>query len=153
MDVQDTLRREINKIADNKGLFVLEVKVSKHKSIQQIKVIVDKNGGVLLDDCARLSKELSRYIETSQVLNDNFSVEVASPGIDRKFASIDDFLICAGRKIKVSTKQLIDGKREFIGKIIDASGVHVVLLLEDNQQLRISLNNIKKAKLEIGWKK
>ncbi len=153
VDVQEKLRQTLEEIAASQGLFLVEVKFFRHGGTLQIKVIVDKNGGILLIDCAKVSKALSKYIEEAQILDSNFSIEVSSPGIDRKFVTIDDFIRCIGKKIKVACNQPINGETEFCGTITDAVGEQIQLLLDSDQELTLNLNNIEKAKLEIGWKK
>ena len=153
MDVQGQLKQKIDQIVSREGLCLVEVGLAMHGPAYQIKIVVDKKGGVLLDDCAKINRALIKYIEKAQIIDDNFTIEVSSPGLDRKFTVIDDFIRCIGRRINVTTKHSIGKDCEFCGKITAAAGVQIELLLNSDQNLTINLNNIKKAKLEIGWKR
>ena len=153
MELQDELKQVLEKIAIRQGLFLVESSFFKHSGIYQIKAVVDKNGGVLLDDCVKLSKALSKYIEEAQILAYNFNIEVSSPGLDRKFVSIDDFVRCIGKRIKISSNRSVDGECEFCGKIISAANEQIKILLDTDKELTINFNDIKKAKLEIRWEK
>ena len=153
MDVLEQLKSQAEQIAAKLGLFFVQIHLNRHKATMQIKVVVDKAGGVLLDDCARVNKGLRSYIEEHDLLNNDFTIEVSSPGIDRKFSSIDDFKRCIGRKIKVHAVNSDNNNFRACGTIIDAEAQKIKLLLDNEQEITIKLDDIKKAKLEIGWKK
>ncbi|MFH1092690.1 MAG: ribosome maturation factor RimP [Candidatus Omnitrophota bacterium] len=153
MDVQGKLKEIIKQIANRQGLLVIDTNIFKHGGTLQIRILVDKNGGVLLGDCAKVNRSLSEYIEAQQILDDDFTIEVSSPGLDRKFVKIDDFIRCVGRRINVTTRQSIENGSEFCGKLCSAADEEIKILLDSNQELTINLNNIEKAKLEIGWKR
>ena len=153
MDAQGQLKEQTDQIASRQGLFLVEASLVKYDGTYQIRIVVDKKSGVSLDDCAKVNRALSKYIEEAQIIDDNFTIEVSSPGLDRKLTLIDDFIRCIGRRINVTTRQLIGKDCEFCGKITDAAGVRIKLLLDSGRMLTINLNNIKKAKLEIGWKR
>ncbi len=153
VDVQGQLREKIDQITSRQGLSVVEATLAIHGGTHQIRIVVDKTGGVLLGDCAKINRALRKYIEEAQFLENNFTIEVSSPGLDRKFTKIDDFIRCIGRRINVATRQPIAEECEFCGKITAAADEQIELLLDTDQTLTINLNNIKKAKLEIGWKR
>jgi len=153
VDVQGQLREKIDQITSRQGLCVVEATLAMHGGTHQIRIVVDKTGGVLLGDCAKINKALSKYIEEAQILDDDFTIEVSSPGLDRKLTKIDDFIRCIGRKINLTTRQSIGKDCKFCGKITAAADEQIKLLLDSEQELTINLDNIKNAKLEIGWKR
>ena len=153
MDVQGELRGIAAETAKKHGLFLVEAGFNINAGTYQIRIVVDKNGGVLIEDCAKINRALNKYIEETQILNDNFSIEVTSPGIDRNFSTIDDFIGAIGRRINVTTRQSIGEDNSFCAAIIAAADDEIKLLTDGDKELTLNLNNIKKAKLEIRWKK
>ena len=81
----------------------------------------------MLDDCVKLSKTISEHIEEAQILDYNFNMEVSSAGLDRKFVRIEDFKRCIGKRIETSCNKLINGEKEFRGKITAARGEQVTI--------------------------
>ncbi len=153
MEVQKQLEQKIENVIAQQCLVLVDLKLSRYGSTYRVNILVDKDGGVRLDECAKVNRILSRYIGENGFFDDDFTVEVSSPGLDRKFTGINDYIRCIGRKVNVTTRQLIGKDNVFSGKITEAAGEQIKLLLDSQEELTINLNNIKKAKLEIGWKR
>ncbi|UOF94017.1 MAG: ribosome maturation factor RimP [Bordetella sp.] len=80
-----------------------------------LQVTIDRIGGVTIEDCEKINRQLSRVLQVENI--DFKSFEVTSPGIDRPLRNTSDFLNALGRRIKISLNQAIDGKKEFSGII------------------------------------
>ena len=111
-------------------------------------VFIDKEGGVTVDDCANVSRELGLLLDVEDVIEHSYTLEVSSPGINRVLKRPDDFERFIGQNIKIKTISLINNRRNFLGKLIDIQN-DVVTVLVDNENVAISLKDIEKAKLNV----
>ncbi|NQT07352.1 MAG: ribosome maturation factor RimP [Candidatus Omnitrophica bacterium] len=110
-----------------------------------LRFLVDKEGGIKLEECARLNEEISALLDQSEIMLDKYTLEVSSPGLDRPLKTRRDFERVMGKSIRVHTYEPIEGKRrdcEGIVKAVDDEKVTI-----DNNVIR--LDKIAKAKLKI----
>jgi ribosome maturation factor RimP len=84
-----------------------------------LRVYIDKEGGVTLDDCAKVSGELGDLIDIKNIIEHDYVLEVSSPGLNRPLKKEADFIRAIGKKIKVRTRVPVDGKRNFTGVLRD----------------------------------
>ena len=117
-----------------------------------LRVFIDKAGGVNLDDCAFISHRIEDLIEVEEVIPQRYFLEVSSPGLDRVLKKESDFQRFCGEKARVKTREALDGRRNFKGRIIRCD--QGVLELEDGEGERFtfSLDEIEKARLEYSGK-
>lgn len=109
-----------------------------------MRVYIDKAGGVGVEDCARVSEHLSRYMAVEGIDFDR--LEVSSPGLDRPLARESDFARFAGRKARVTLRAPMKGRRNIAG-VIGSAGGGSVTLEADGTSYVIDCANIEKARL------
>jgi len=111
-----------------------------------LRILVDKpEGGISLDECARLNNEISRILDEKDILRDRYILEVFSPGLDRPLLTKSDFLRCIDRNARFFLLESINGKTELEGVITKVEDNSVYIDIDDNT-LEIPLAKIKKAK-------
>jgi len=129
---------------------LVDVEYKKTGKTWSLRVFIDKNQGVTVYDCQRLSREIEDLIEIHELIADHYVLEVSSPGLDRPLKIESDFLRIKGKKILVKTYSPINNKKENVGTVIDC--VNGTLFLEDKKDiLKISLTEIAQAKLIIKF--
>ncbi len=84
-----------------------------------LRIYIDKEGGVTLDDCAIVSRELGDLIDIKDIIEHEYVLEVSSPGLNRPLKKEADFIRAIGKKIKVRTRVPVDGRRNFTGVLRD----------------------------------
>jgi ribosome maturation factor RimP len=119
-------------------------------------LFIDKDGGVNVDDCADVSRELSLIIDIEDFIPGNYSLEVSSPGLDRTLKNMSDYKRFAGRLIKVKTYEpfLDDAgnrRKTFLGHLVGLTDGLVVLKLTEGPIASIPLERIAKANLEFEF--
>lgn len=112
-----------------------------------VRLFIDKEGGVTLDDCAHLSRQLSARLDAEDPIEGRYTLEVSSPGLDRPLSRDRDFERFTGRRVKVTTESPIDGQRNFIGRLEGLSDGTLRLALEDGREARIPRDRISRANL------
>ena len=85
--------------------FLVDVIVKGHKSAQKVLIVIDGDQGVTIDDCANLSRELSKVFDDLQLFEESYLLEVSTPGLDHSLKLKRQYFKNIGRKIKVTTFQ------------------------------------------------
>ena len=114
-----------------------------------LRVFIDKPGGVTLDDCSSISRELGTLLDVEDIIPRSYVLEVSSPGLDRPLIKEKDFVNAAGKKINLKTKLPIEGRRNFKAVIVGVTGGKVVLKDSEGKVWEIELSNVDKARCEV----
>lgn len=97
-----------------------------------LQIMADRpEGGINVDDCAKISTAVSAVIDVDDPIEDNYTLEVSSPGIDRPLTRLKDFDMWNGYEARVETTELIDGRRRFKGIIAGTEGDEVLITLDE----------------------
>lgn len=114
---------------------------------------MDKEGGVTLDDCAEVSRELGDLIDAEDIIGFPYVLEVSSPGLNRPLKKERDFVRSIGELIKVTMVQPVDNRRNFTGRLSDVKEGIVRLSLDDNHLVELPLRDVEKARLKYEFNK
>ena len=114
-----------------------------------LRVFIDKEGGITVEDCVTVSNHLSRLFIVEDV--DYKNLEISSPGLDRPLKKAADFVRFAGQEAKIKTRLPIEGQKNFIGRIESCDGETVTLSF-NGKTAAIALDNIDKARLKPEFK-
>jgi len=155
-DVASTVQELALPLVTAMGLELVEVEYHREGRQMILRLYLDKPGGINLDDCAAVSRELSPLLDVEEVITGNYSLEVSSPGLNRPLKNEADFIRFAGRLVKVRTfEQLPDDRgnlrKTFLGILKGCEGGEVIMDLKEGQGARIPLVAIAKAHLEFEF--
>lgn len=107
------------KIADGFGFEIADIEYKKEGSDYFLRVYIDKEEGYIgIDDCEKVSKELSDKLDEKDPIKEAYILEVCSPGLDRKLKRDKDFVRFMGSEVDVKVFKPIDGKKEFSGVLL-----------------------------------
>jgi len=135
-------------ILDDLGLELVEVQFRRESGGWILRLFIDREGGVNLDDCASVSRQVSSYLEVEELIDHAYNLEVSSPGLERPLKRKEDFVRFAGRKVRVKLKEPIDGQRVFFGLLGPVAGETLTLDI-DGQQMEIDLDAVARARLSL----
>ena len=135
-------------IEKNLELFDIEFKGLGRKGI--LRVYIDKEEGVTIDDCARISRELGALLDVHDVIPGSYNLEISSPGLTRPLRKPSDYLRFKGKKVKIKTVEDIGNKKVFKGKLLDFID-DTVSLETDGMNYLIPYSKIEKANLELDF--
>ena len=125
---------------------LVDVEYKKTGKTWSLRVFIDKNQGVTVNDCQRLSREIEDLISIHELIADRYVLEVSSPGLDRPLKKETDFIRNKGKQVLVKTYLPINNSKTNTGTIKDFS--NDTLFLENKKKtFEISLSNIAQAKL------
>jgi ribosome maturation factor RimP len=155
-DVVTTVQQLATPVVTAMGLELVDVEYSRDGRTMILRLYVDKPGGVTLDDCAAVSREISPLLDVEDLVKGNYSLEVSSPGLNRPLRREGDFTRFAGRLVKVRTFELLpddqgNPRKTFLGILKGVEGEEVIIDLKEGQGARIPLAAIDKAHLEFEF--
>jgi ribosome maturation factor RimP len=140
--------REIEPLVEQEGLELVHVEYVTQSGSRMLRVLVDKEGGITVDDCQKISELIGPALDASSLLRMRYVLEVSSPGFDRPLTKEKDFIRFAGQPVKIRTHSPIDGKRTLSGKLQGLNGSDVVLDV-DGSELRIPVPEMASARLDL----
>ncbi len=128
MDVLDQITELARRVAGTHGLDLVDVELFRAGRRRMVRIYVGKAAGVSVDDCARVSREVSAVLDAENWLgDDSYVIEVSSPGLDRPFKTLADWQRNIGRDVKVTCREKVDGKIMFAGKLVSADDSDIAL--------------------------
>ena len=131
-----------------KGLELVDVEFKKEGKNWVLRVFIDKEGGVTLEDCQKISRLAGDLIEVEEVIEPAYTMEVSSPGLNRVLKKEKDFIRFSGKKICVQCHAPLNGRKKFTGILKDFKNQSIHLEV-DGQLQTISINRVAKANLVI----
>lgn len=146
------IENEIEKIVASEGLELVHIEYKKQGRGYLLRVDIDKEGGVTLDDCQLVSTQISTYLDVDDVVPVEYELQVSSPGLDRRFYKESDYTKFIGRLVRVKTSKAIRGLHVIVGRLKEFDGQKVVVtdpLVKRNPDYEIPLADIKETRLEV----
>ena len=130
------------------GLELVDVEFKKEGKSWVLRVYIDKESGVTLADCQKVSSLTGDLIDVEDVIDPEYTLEVSSPGLNRVLKKEKDFIKFCGKKISVQCHAPLNGKKSFIGCLTNFKNQSIYLEM-DGQLHEIPLNRVAKANLVI----
>ena len=131
-----------------KGLELVDVEFKKEGKNWVLRVFIDKEGGVTLEDCQKISRLAGDLIEVEEVIEPAYTMEVSSPGLNRVLKKEKDFIKFSGKKICVQCHAPLNGRKKFTGILKDFKNQSIRLEVDGQLQI-IPINRVAKANLVI----
>jgi ribosome maturation factor RimP len=128
------------------GFELVDAELVGGRHHRTLRVYIDSAHGVTVDDCARVSRQLSAILDVEDPFPGSYSLEVSSPGLDRPLVTPSDFHRFQGEVIKVRLLNGIDGRRNFTGRLVEATPDGVVVEV-DHERFNLPLADIERARL------
>lgn len=155
--IQETLEQLVNPIVEDFGLELADLEFKPEGRSMALRIFIDKPGGVTLDDCVAVSREVGAVLEVEDPIRSAYRLEVSSPGLDRPLKKPADYEKFTGRLAKIKTRVALDPdgrgreRKTFTGRLLDIQAGRVRLELNDKQGgiAELPLDEIIKANLEI----
>jgi ribosome maturation factor RimP len=152
LDMIERVKKITSKLLQEKGIELVNVTYKKQGPVMVLRVIVDKKGGVTIDECAWVNERLGESLDKENFLIESYTLEVCSPGLDRPLKTKNDFEKVKGSVIKVHTYVPLEDKREHVGKVVSCDDEYVMIELKDTTTARkIPLDKISRAQVEIEF--
>jgi len=144
------LSQLVTPVVEDFGCELVELQFRREATGWVLRLVIDNENGVGIDDCARISREVAHLLEVEDPIEQRYNLEVSSPGLDRPLKRERDFVRCQGKKAKVVVREPIDGENSWIGFIEEVTQESVTLRT-DHGVIKIPFARMKKARLVIEF--
>ena len=135
-------------VAQDELVELVDLEIAAEGPRSVVRVFIDREGGVQLRDCVSFSRKLGAILEVEDPLAGPYSLEVSSPGMDRRLRQPKHFAACRGKRVKISLSAPVDGSRNFRGTLLgsDEEGIE---LDRDGRTYRLPYRLMRKANLVV----
>jgi len=151
--VREKIEKKTETLLEDDNFFLVDVLISGGVSNQKIKVLVDGDQGITIDDCARISRSLSAWFDEEDLFADKYTLEVSSPGVEHPLKLTRQYKKNIGRNIKVIMQ---DGsQQEGLLKSVSDNAIVIekTLKKKEKQTVEMPFENIDKVKVLISFKR
>ncbi|AGB40674.1 hypothetical protein Halha_0701 [Halobacteroides halobius DSM 5150] len=146
--VKDIVTELVKPIVANKGLELVDVEYQKEGENWILRIYIDKEDGVTLENCQDVSRELSTQLDVEDPIDHSYMLEVSSPGIDRPLKKDKDFTRFTGELVEVSTYAPVNGKKELTGELLGLEEDSIKLKVDD-EEILIPRSKVAQTKLAV----
>ena len=139
-------------LAEQQGMEIIDIELRGEgsRSGRVLRLYLDKEGGPNMEDLSGLSRELSALLDEHDVVEGAYTLEVSSPGINRPLKRPEHFKRFIGKTVRVRTRDLVHGRRSFLGSLLEVSTDKIVLN-QDGTRMEIAFAMIEKSNYEHDW--
>ena len=143
----DSLTEMVREAVEPLGYELVGVEyLSQGKGGSLLRIYIDHENGINVDDCAKVSHQVSGVLDVEDPIAENYHLEVSSPGMDRPLFFRKDFERFSGRKVKITLRAKLQNRRRFEGVLSGLDGDDALVIVED-EEYRLPLDQIDKARL------
>jgi len=124
----------VTPVIEGLGFELVRIRLMGGKT-RTLQIMADRpEGGIIVEDCATISTAVSAVLDVEDPVEDNYILEVSSPGIDRPLTRLKDFDMWQGYEARIETTELIDGRRRFKGDLMGIEGDEILIEIEDGAE-------------------
>ena len=141
----------IDEVVRGEGFELVEVELKGSPGRRVLRIFIDRAEGINHDDCSRISHLVGPLLEVEEAVAGSYTLEVSSPGLTRRLRTPGEFQRFAGRLIKISTRETVEGSRHFRGRLLGMKGNRVAVERRDAAPVLIPLEVVSKAHLDFDF--
>ena len=141
----------VTAITDEKGYETVDVEYVKEAGQFYLRVVVDKEGGISLNECEEVSRALSPKLDEDDFIEENYYLEVSSPGIDRALKRDKEFVKYKGRDVEIKLYKAIDGVKQFEGELVGLDEENNIVVIINNEEMKFNRKDVAIIRLAIKF--
>jgi ribosome maturation factor RimP len=152
---KDIVHTVAERVTSGRGFELVDVEVRRERGGHFVRLYVDKEGGIGLDELQSVSEEVSAILDAEDPIDSTYTLEVSSPGLDRPLKGEADYRRFVGRLVKLSSYEPWEGRRHWTGRLQSVEEGQVTVTLEKEKKgttARIPLEKIAHGRLEVEFK-
>jgi ribosome maturation factor RimP len=156
VDAVERITEIAEQIATPLGIGIVDLEYKREGRDMVVRLFIEKEGGIMLDDCSAVSRELSDILDVEDFMPEHYTLEVSSPGICRPLKKVADYERFIGQLVKVKTFEALaddagNKRKTFVGKLAGIEGEIISIDLTEGQHAAIPLDKVAKANLEFEF--
>ena len=147
----DQIRQIVDEIVVAEGFDLVDLELKGSGRDRVLRIFIDKKDGVSHSDCTLISEQVGTVLDVEDLIQFSYTLEVSSPGLDRKLVSMNDFVRFEGHLAKIQTQSPLHNQKVFKGRLQGLQGDNIQLELPKGELLKIPFDLIRVARLEVDW--
>jgi len=136
----------VEALVNSEGMELVDLEYGRQGPRWVLRLFIDKVGGVTVEDCAHISRQLGDLLDVKDIIPQAYVLEVSSPGLNRPLRKKEDFCRFAGRKVQIRLVDPLDGRKKILGNLVGIES-DTVIVAGPEGLFTVYLNNIRKANL------
>jgi ribosome maturation factor RimP len=150
--VAERVRDIAERVATRQGMEIVEVQLLGGGSSRMLRIFIDKPEGVTHADCEFISQNVGTILDVEDVVpGGSYTLEVSSPGVERRISKPQEFERFSGKRIKVVLRQAVEGQRHWAGLLKGFAEGIVTLEPSPGKSVQFPLEQVEKANLKFEW--
>ena len=141
----------VNPILERENFELVDIEFKKEGPHRYLRIYIDKTGGITIDDCQKVSEELSEKLDEVDPIEENYFLEVSSPGLDRPLKKDSDFERFKGENVEVKLYEAINNQKTFEGELVGLHDNKIKLNIENMGLMEIPRDKVAIARLAIKF--
>ncbi|MDA9680201.1 ribosome maturation factor RimP [Gammaproteobacteria bacterium] len=109
-----------------------------------VKIYIDSKTGVKIEDCAKVSRQVSSLLDVENPVNGEYTLEVSSPGLNRRLFKLEHYAAFVGSEVRIRLKRSFEGRRKYSGQLRGLEGDEIILGYQD-EEILIPFEEIERA--------
>ena len=136
----------IEPVVNAMGCELWGIEFIPHSGHSMLKIYIDATDGVNIDDCARVSRQISSVLDVEDPVEGKYTLEVSSPGLDRRLFTLSQYPEFIGEKVKIMLHLPFEGRRKFTGQLCGIENDEVIVRVEEEEFL-LPFDGIERANI------
>lgn len=149
--IETTVEEIVEKITEPLGFEIVDVEYVKEAGEYYLRIYLDKEGGISLDDCEQVSRKLSEQLDKEDPISENYFLEVSSPGLDRPLKKEKDFIRYQGRDVEIKLYKAVDGVKQFEGELVGLTEDKNIKIIIDGNEVEFNKKEVALVRLAIKF--
>lgn len=149
--IESTIEELVQPIIDSNNFELVDVEYVKEAGEYYLRIFVDKEGGISLNECEVVSRALSEILDIKDPIKDNYYLEVSSPGLDRPLKKDKDFVRYQGRDVEIKLYKPLNGSKQFEGELVGLTEDKNIKVIIDNEEVEFNKKDVALIRLAIKF--
>lgn len=149
--IEATIEELALEITNPRNFEIVDVEYVKEAGEYYLRVYIDKEGGISLNDCEEVSRALSEVLDVKDPIKDNYFLEVSSPGLDRPLKKDKDFVRYVGRDVEIKLYKPMNGSKQFEGELVGLTEENNIKVIIDDNEVEFNKKEVALVRLAIKF--
>ena len=150
-NIESTIEELVQPIVDARNIEIVDIEYVKEAGQFYLRIYLEKEGGISLDDCADVSRELNPILDEKDPIKDNYFLEVCSPGLDRPLKKDKDFERYKGRDVEIKLYKPMNGSKQFEGELVGLTEDNNIKVIIDGEEVDFTRKEVALIRLAIKF--